>query len=202
MVKNGTAPVQERDAAVQPERAARAVLVSDRHAVWLKPLPPIAGVEPAAETSRRGPMPMQWTHDLVHCRLVAVNALTRALPRLAMPRELRSFLTAMQPQDAAPGRRRVLTDADTQLIDWTMTRIWLWSEIDRAVLMGFMTGTKPEMISRITFEIAARRGGKAIKRPTVYKRYRQLTTVMAEEWQQVGEPIDDVTRECWLNHDS
>lgn len=200
MVKSGTAPVQERDAAVQPDRAARAVLVSDRHAVWLNPLAPIEEVEQAG-ASRRGPMPTQWTHDLVHCRLVAVNALTRALPRLAMPSELRSFLTAMQPQEAAPGRRRVLTDADTQLIDWTMTRIWLWSEIDRAVLMGFMTGTKPETISRITFEIAARRGGTGIKRPTVYKRYRQLTTVMAEEWKQVGEPIDNVTRECWLNHD-
>ena len=198
MVKSGTPAVHDRNGSVRRDEGPRAVLVSERHAVWLKRLPPLPEAD---EAGRRGPMPTAWTHDLVHCRLIAVNALSLSLPRVLLPRELRSFLTALQPQDAVPGRSRVLTDEHTRLIDWTMTRLSLWSEIDRAVLMGFMTGTKPETISRITFEVAARHGGKGIKRPTVYKRYRQLTSVMAEEWQSVGEPIDAVTRECWLNHD-
>lgn len=63
-----------------------------------------------------------------------------------------SFLDAMQPQDAAPGRRRVLT------------RLTAWSEIDHAVLIGVMSGKSAAKVSKITFGIAARFGGEGLKR--------------------------------------
>lgn len=92
----------------------------------------------------------------------------------------------------------MLTDDDTRRFDWTMTQLAAWSEIDRAVLMGVMTGKSAARISKVTFGIAARYGGKGQKRSTVHDRYRRNATIMAAEWNAVGEPIDDDTRQCWL----
>jgi hypothetical protein len=180
---------------------ARAILVSERSARFDRRMPslPPDGEAPVVDVGALGPMPMEWTADLVHCRLLTVDAIARRLPRPRLPASYRSFLGEMQPQDdAAPGRRRVLTDDDTRRFDWTMTRLAAWSEIDRAVLMGVMTGRSATQVSKITFGIAARFGGKGLKRSTVQDRYRRNTTIMAAEWNAVGEPIDDDTRQCWL----
>jgi hypothetical protein len=93
----------------------------------------------------------------------------------------------------------VLTDDDTQRLDWTMTRLSAWSELDRAVLVGVMSGQSLSKISKRTFAIAARFGGKGLKKTAVHKRYRRNTKIMAVEWNDAREPIDEITRGCWLN---
>jgi hypothetical protein len=215
MVRGGTEAVQGRDDSVQAQEAdqivsvpwvaldrgdARAILVSERSARFDRRMPSLPPIEqaPLVDVGALGPMPLEWTWDLVHCRLLTVHAIACRLPRARLPADIRSFLGQMQPQDAAPGRRRVLTDDDTRRFDWTMTRLAAWSEIDRAVLMGVMSGKSAAKISKITFGIAARFGGKGLKRSTVQDRYRRNTTIMAAEWNGAREPIDAVTRECWL----
>jgi hypothetical protein len=159
-------------------------------------LPPLE--ETPVVAGALGPMPMEWTWDLVHCRLLSVDTIARRLPRVRLPATYRSLLAAMQPQDAAPGRQRVRSGDDTKRFDWTMTRLTAWSEIDRAVLMGVMSGKSAAKVSKITFGIAARFGGKGLKRSTVQDRYRRITTIMAAEWNGAREPIDEFTRQCWL----
>jgi hypothetical protein len=110
----------------------------------------------------------------------------------------RSFLGELQPQDAAPGRSRGLTQEETRRFDWTMSRLLAWPDIDRAVLVGMMTGKSLRLIAKITEEMAARIGGKPYKKSTVSDRYRYMTTVMANDWIAVKEPIDETTRKCWM----
>jgi hypothetical protein len=142
-------------------------------------------------------MPSEWSADLVHCRLLVIDAIARRLPRLRVPASYRSFLGELQPQEATPGRNRALTQ-EARRFDWTMSRLFAWPDIDRAVLMGMMTGKSLRMIAKITEEMAARIGGKPYKKSTVSDRYRYMTTVMANDWIAAKEPIDDTTRKCWL----
>jgi len=93
----------------------------------------------------------------------------------------------------------VLTDDDTKRLDWTMSRVDAWSEIDRAVLKGIMSGHKLSDVSKATFAVAARFGGHGLAKSSVHKRYRTDTARMAAEWTGAREPIDRDTRECWLN---
>jgi hypothetical protein len=179
---------------------ARAILVSERSARFdrrMPSLPPLSEA-PVVGLGALGPMPMEWTWDLVHCRLLSVYAIACRLPRVSLPANVRSILGLMQPQDAAPGPRRVLTDDDTRRLDWTLTRLAAWSEIDRAVLMGIMSGKSVREVSKSTIAIAARFGSKGLQKSAVHDRYRRNTTIMAAEWNGAGEPIDEVTRECWL----
>ena len=178
---------------------ARAILVSERSARFDRRMPSLPPLEEAPVIAGAlGPMPLEWTWDLVHCRLLSVHAIARRLPRVQLPETYRSILGQIQPQDAAPGRRQVLTDDDTRRLDWTMTRLAAWSDIDRAVLMGIMSGKSVREVSKTTIAIGARFGGKGLKKSAVHDRYRRNTTIMAAEWNDAGEPIDDVTRECWL----
>ena len=199
--------VQDRDKAVQPERTfktpvrgadERAFLVSERSAAWGRreeALPPV--VEPTFEPGAFGPMPIEWTHDLVHCRLLSVAALLRRLPPIKVPAVYRSFLGDLQPQEAGP-LRRSLSPEEVSRLDWTMDRVYARSEIDRNVLMGLMSGQSLRFVARMTEAVAARFGGKALKKTAVSERYRYLTTVMATEWIAEKQSVDDVTRKCWL----
>jgi hypothetical protein len=207
MSKSVTEPVQKRDEAVQPQQRfktpvrgadERAFLLSERSAAWGKrevALPPV--VEPSFETGAFGPMPIEWTHDLVHCRLLSVNALMKKLPPVKVPPLYRSFLGDLQPQSAGV-LRRSLTPEEVTRLDWTMDRVYLRSDIDRAVLMGIMSGCSLRKVAKITEVVAARLGGKALKKTAVSERYLYLTTIMAAEWNGEKQPVDDVTRKCWL----
>lgn len=205
-VRGGTAaPRALETKPVESFRAAgeRAVLVSERHAVWDRKADELPSIEePVTEAGRLGPMPTEWTADLVHCRLRHVYALVRQLPRVKVPGQLRSFLGGLQPEDAAPGRRLMLTVEELQRIDWTVARLRAFGSIDMAVLMGMMADVKPELISKVTFGVAAREGGRGLKRSTVYKRYQVNLNALAEAWNRDGVPIDSGTRACWLNEAS
>lgn len=177
----------------------RALLVSDRSAVFDRPLPALAKQEAEPEiTTAMGPMPTQWTWDLVHCRLLSVHAMALRLARAHVPAGYRSFLGSLQPQEATM-RHRPLTDDDTKRFDWTMSRIDAWSEIDRVVIKGVMSGFSLSEVSKATYGVANRFGGYGLKKPSVFKRYRTNTTIMAAEWIDLRQPIDSDTRECWLN---
>ncbi|MCW5737349.1 MAG: hypothetical protein KIS73_24700 [Enhydrobacter sp.] len=181
----------------------RAVLVSERHAVWDRRAHNLPLVdEPVVEAGRLGPMPTEWTPDLVHCRLRHVHALACQLPRVKVPAQLRSFLGELQAQDAVPGRRVSLTVEEMQRIDWTIARLQAFGSIDKAVLLGMMSEVKPETISKVTFGIAAREGGKALKRASLYKRYRTNLKALAADWNKRAVPIDDGTRQAWMNEAS
>jgi hypothetical protein len=179
----------------------RAILISERSARFDRRMPSLPPIEeaPVVDVGAFGPMPIEWTWDLVHARLLSVDAIARQLPRVRLPAVYRSFLGELQPQDAVPGRQRVLTDEHTKRLDWTMTKLHAWSEIDRAVLMGVMSGRSLNKIVKIIAGIVARRGGEALQRSAVHKRYRRNTTAMAEDWNREGVPVDADTRECWLN---
>lgn len=177
----------------------RAILVSERSAVWDRWVKPKTDEEQAADLGPLGPMPTEWSADLVHCRLLHVDTLARRLPRVKVPAQYRSFLGDLQPQEAAPGRMKPLTGEEERRLDWTLACIYGFGSIDKAVIMGIMSGRKPATISKVTFGIAAREGGKGLRRPTVYKRYRQLTDVIANAWNVRQLPIDEGTRACWLN---
>ncbi len=96
--------------------------------------------------------------------------------------------------------QKPLTAAEDELVDWTWDRLFCWSEIDRAVLMGVMSGKSLATVSKITFAIASRHGGAGIGKTAVHKRYRRNTTTMAQEWNAATIVIDAATRECWLNN--
>jgi hypothetical protein len=176
--------------------------VSERSAVWDRratPLPAV-GADNAFDVGALGPMPTEWTADLVHCRLLSVDALARRLPRVKVPAHYRSFLGDLQPQDAAPGRMKPLSSDEEQRLDWTLARIYSFGPIDRAVLMGVMSGRSLQTVSKITLAIAARgeaAGDKGLKKPSVAYRYRRNTEMLAQSWQLLNLRIDDGTIECW-----
>lgn len=179
----------------------RAILVNERTTVFDRPMLAVAqqaADEPEIVTAL-GPMPTQWTWDLVHCRLLSVHAIACNLARVLVPPTYRSFLGSLQPQEATFRHRRVLTDDDTKRLDWTMSRVDAWSEIDRAVLKGIMSGHKLSDVSKATYAVAARFGGHGLAKSSVHKRYRTDTATMASEWTEAREPIDQDTRECWLH---
>lgn len=179
---------------------SRAVLVTPRHAVFDRKLSlPEPALEADAVVGVLGPLPTEWTHDLVHCRLLSVAALARRLPRVRLPADVRSFLGELQPQDVAVGRPERLTDDQTQRFDWTMARVYAWGDINRAILMGVMMGRSFETISKITLGIQARTGSKGLKKTAIFNRWRRLAATMAEEWNAAGEPIDAATCACWLD---
>lgn len=181
--------------------AGRAVLVSERHAVWdtkIAPLAPATTVD-VLDLGPLGPMPTEWTADLVHCRLLSVDALARRLSRVKVPAQYRSFLGELQPQDAAPGRMKPLTSEEEQRLDWTLARLCAWGSIDKAVLMGVMSGRSLAVISKVTFAIAHREGGVGLKRSSVHRRYRRNAGIIGDNWNVAKIPIDDGTRECWQN---
>lgn len=179
----------------------RAILVSERSTVFDRPLPELAKQDEAPEiVSALGPLPTQWTWDLVHCRLLCAHAIASGLPRVQVPPTYRSFLGNLQPSDVARPMRRVLTDDDTRRFDWTMSRVDCWPDIDRIVLKGIMSGHSLAEVSVATIGWARRFGGAAgLKKSAVHKRYRTDTTIMAAEWAAADEPIDYDTRACWLN---
>ena len=214
MIKAGQEAGRSRDGALGASRPAdvvlkpwsprtdgkTALLVTERSAVFDRPLaPPEAAVAVDAVVGALGPMPTVWTSDLVHCRLISVAAIAKRLPRARLPADVRSFLGEMQPQDAAGGRPGPLTDEQTQRFDWTMSRLFAWGEINRAILMGVMIGRSFDKISKITLGIQARTGSKGLKTSGIFKRWRRITGKIAEEWNAIGEPIDAATRECWLD---
>jgi len=181
----------------------RAVLVSERHAIWDRPIESLPHVEQDAfDLGPFGPMPTQWTTDLVHCRLLYVNALARRLPRARVPAGYRSYLSELQPQEATRTPLKALTSEEEKRLDATLAQLQAFGSVDKAVLMGMMAGCKPATISKVTFGIAAREGGSGIKRPTVYKRYQRSLQVIADQWNRLSVSIDDGTRTCWLNEAS
>lgn len=212
MVKLGQEAGQERDAAeasvprfATPVRreGERAILVSERSAVWDRPSPALAksGAGHGDETymvGALGPLPSTWTGELVHCRLLSVDAACRQLPRIMVPATYRSFLGALQPEEAGVARRP-MTAEDADLIDWTLARIYAWPEDDRAVLMGFMSGRSMRKVAKIVERLKTQHGiGRGGNKDTVGKRYRVLTARMAQEWTASDVPIDRATREVWL----
>jgi hypothetical protein len=177
------------------------VLVSERSAVWDRRAVPLPSPEAlqAFDVGALGPMPAEWTADLVHCRLLSVDALARRLPRVKVPAQYRSFLGDLQPQDAAPGRMKPLSSEEEQRLDWTLGRLCAWGSIDKAVLMGVMAGRSLQTISKVTFGIAAREGGKGLHKTSVHRRYMRNTGILADAWNMLRLPIDEGTRDCWQN---
>lgn len=180
----------------------RAILVSERATVFDRPAEAVAKalVQPEIETAM-GPLPSQWTFDLVHCRLLAVHAMACELPRVHVPPTYRSFLGNLQPSEAGR-RRRVLTDEDTRRFDWTMSRVDAFAEIDRVVIKGVMSGHSLADVAKASVVWARRFGGSGLSKTSVHRRYRTVTTMMAAEWADLGEAIDLDTREVWLDRAS
>ncbi|MFO1081890.1 MAG: hypothetical protein U1E23_14825 [Reyranellaceae bacterium] len=179
-----------------------AVLVTERRTVFdRRVIVPTAVVddEPAAALTALGPLPTEWTADLVHCCLVHVYGALRELPTIAWPARYRSVLGQLQPQEPGAVRRPLGTDV-LDRIDWTLARLFCWGEDDQAILLGFMSGLSLREISTGLKRLQARGigMGKGVNKTTVSKRYRTITSTMADEWNRAGQPIDAGTREAWM----
>ncbi|WP_425065105.1 hypothetical protein [Reyranella sp.] len=201
-------PVQRRDGAGQAPLVTkqvvrgpdeRAVQVTERHVVWDRPVvhPPTID-EPAFDVGALGPIPTEWTHDLVHCRLIAVDRMARRLSPVKVPSDYRSFLGVFQPQEASV-RRAPLTPEEVVRFDWTWTRISRWPERDRAIIMGIMAGHSVRDVEKVLARGAAKGRFDALKRSGISKRYKAIRTEMAREWIGLREVIDLDTREAWLS---
>lgn len=79
---------------------ARAILISERSARFDRRMPSLPALDeaPIVDAGALGPMPMEWTADLVHCRLLTVDAIARRLPRVRLPASYRSFLGRRMPR--------------------------------------------------------------------------------------------------------
>jgi hypothetical protein len=161
---------------------ARAILVSERSARFDRRMLSLPPLEEAAmvDVGALGPLPTDWTWDLVHCRLLSVHAIAKQLPRAATPWTYRSFLGAIQPEEAIAVRHKPLTAEATERFDWTFSRLYAWSERDRAVLMGVMAGLSLRKIAKITTILAARIGCEPLSKSSISRHYRALTTTMAK----------------------
>ena len=161
---------------------ARAILVSERSARFDRRMPSLPPIDeaPGVDVGALGPLPTDWTWDLVHCRLLSVHAIAKQLPRAAVPSTYRSFLGAMQPEEAIAVRHKPLTAEATERFDWTFSRLYAWSERDRAVVMGVMAGLSLRKIAKITTILAARIGCEPLSKSSISRHYRALTTTMAK----------------------
>lgn len=186
----------------------RAILASERSAVFDRPAPEVvkarlASEAPAAEveTTRLGPLPSAWTPDLVHCRLRAVHCMCLWLPMIIWPAAFRSVLQQLQPSESRTGRGRVLTAAEMDRIDWTLARVCAWPEDDQLIIRGFMSLLSLREIAGELERLRKRGigGRKGIGKSTVPRRYRALLTTMASEWIEHGEPIDRDTCRVWTS---
>ena len=201
-------PGQGRDGAGQPPLVTkqvvrgpeeRAVHVTERHVVWDRPIAQLPTIdEPAFDVGALGPIPAEWTHDLVHCRLITVDRMARRLSPVKMPSDYRSFLGALQPQEASV-RRAPLTPEEVVRFDWTWTRISRWPERDRAIIMGIMAGHSVRDVEKVLARGEAKGRFEALKRSGISKRYKLIRTEMAREWIGLREVIDAATREAWLS---
>lgn len=209
MAKAGQEAGQERDGAGQvPPLVTKqivrgpdehAVQVTERHVVWDRPAAPLATIdEPDFDVGALGPIPTEWTHDLVHCRLITVDRMARRLSPVQVPADYRSFLGAFQPQEAAV-RRVPLAPDEVVRFEWTWTRISRWAERDRAIIMGIMAGHSVRDVEKVLARGAAKGWFDAIKRSGISKRYKAIRTEMAREWIELREVIDAATREAWLS---
>ncbi len=211
MSKVGQTPVQPRDDAGQSVEAVvsvpwqprtdglKALLVSERTTVFDRPLPVVEAPEVAVvEATALGPMPIVWTHDLVHCRLVFAYTKASELPRIVWPDGIRSMLGQLQPQ--SPGEvRRPLSEVDLAVLDWTWTMVWQLGEDDRSIVRGFMAGAG---LREIAADLAALQAkgigiGKPVGKSSIGKRYRTLTAAWADDWNGRNHPIDRGTCQVW-----
>ena len=209
MSKAVQAAVQERDGAVQAPplvtkqvvrgQDERAVLITERHVVWDRPVVHLPAIhEPGFDVGALGPIPTEWTHDLIHCRLITVDRMARRLSPVKVPSDYRSFLGAFQPQEASV-RRAPLTPEEVVRFDWTWTRISRWPERDRAIIMGIMAGHSVRDVEKVLARGEAKGRFDALKRSGISKRYKAIRTEMAREWIGLREVIDLDTREAWLS---
>lgn len=210
MVKAGQAAGQKRDDPVvtvpwtpRADDGRRAILTSERSAVFERPMPAPSDDDPGDvvdEAAPFEPMPEHWTSDLVHCRLVSVYWLCANLPRIQWPAQYRSVLEQLQPAtEAAPGRRRVLSSEDMDRIDWTLACVCRHREDDQLILRGFMAGLSLRDIAEELQRLRAHGIGlgKGVGKNAVGRRYRTLLANLAEQWIATGEPIDTDTRRVW-----
>lgn len=206
----GFDPFEVRTVPWQPRAGdddRRAILASERSAVFDRPSADVLKAreeEGEAATSpdvgALGPVPNDWTPDLVHCRLVSVYWLCAELPRIQWPMQYRSVLEQLQPATmTAPGRRRVLSGTDMDRIDWTLSCVCRCREDDQLILRGFMAGLS---LRDIAEELRRLRShgiglGKGVGKDAVLRRYRALAASLAEQWSAHREPIDADTRRVW-----
>jgi hypothetical protein len=134
--KAGTAPAVP----LQPDNrqpGERAVLVSERSAVWDRPAAPVEPdrpIEAIADPIWDHADGRRWTPDLVHCRLLAVGS---TIARLPSPLR-RGFVSLLADVALDQGReiRRPPTAAEISLADWTWAELLRRPDMQRPILQA------------------------------------------------------------------
>lgn len=171
----------------------RAVLVSERSAVWDRaatPATPERPIEAIADPIWDHADGRRWTPDLVHCRLLAVGS---TIARLPSPLR-RGFVSLLADAALDHGReiRRPPTAAEISLADWTWAELLKRPDTQRAILQAMACGASVRKVA----ELLARRGWN-VKKSTVGSWYINERRYLAARWQEQKHPVDRESFDRW-----
>ncbi len=171
----------------------RAVLVSERHAVWDRAAAPVQAdrpIEAIADPIWDHADGRRWTPDLVHCRLLAVGA---TIARLPSPLR-RGFVSLLADVALDQGReiRRPPTAAEISLADWTWSELLRRPDTQRAILQAMACGASVRKVA----ELLERRGWK-VKKSTIGAWYLNERRHLAGRWQEQKHPVDRESFDRW-----
>lgn len=173
----------------------RAVLVSERHAVWDRPVPaplPASPLEAVIDPIWNHHDGRVWTPDLVHCRLINVGDTIARLPS-PLRRNYVSLLgdIALSELDRAP--RRPPTPAEISIADWTWSELLKRPATQRTILQAMACGASVRSVSAML----ARLGNKKIQKSTVANWYLSERRALAADWIKARQLVDGAAFERW-----
>lgn len=172
----------------------RAVLVSERSAVWDKPSAAVVPADAAPEVTdpawdhQGGTV---WTPDLVHCRLLVVGEITLRMPG-SLKRSLVSFLGNLVVSDNAVARRAPLTPQEITLADWTWAALIKLPLVRFNILQARAFGVSYDKITEAMHERGRRESKTTVKRWEMADRRR-----LATDWQEARHGVDALSFERW-----
>jgi hypothetical protein len=191
--KGGTAPaVPLHPNNRQPDE--RAVLVSERSAVWDRPAAPVEPdrpIEAIADPIWDHADGRRWTPDLVHCRLLCVGSTIARLPS-PLRRGFVSLLGDVALGEQTREIRRPPTAAEITLADWTWAELLQRPDTQRSILQAMACGASVRKLA----ELLERRGWK-VKKSTVGSWYLNERRYLAARWQDLKHPVDRESFDRW-----
>lgn len=192
-------PVQSRDEAVrQPEApitrpwaprtdGKNALLVSERTTVFDRPaVVPVVAVDPIEEIAAGDAPSLQWTADLVHCRLLNVGD---TIARLPSPLRKR-YVSVLSDEGRTP--KRPPSPAEISIADWTWSQLLKRPTTQRSILQAMAFGASGEDVAKMLS-----RGGMRVHRATVIRWYMSERKQLAMLWVMERQLVDQGTHERW-----
>lgn len=198
MLKAGQPAGQERDKAGQAEGVftkpwsprtdgKRALLVNERATVFDRPaVVAPAAVDPLEEVTAHDAPSLQWTADLVHCRLLNVGD---TIARLPSPMR-RHYVASMPDESRSP--KRPPSPVEITIADWTWSQLLKRPTTQRSILQAMAFGASGDKVAKMLS-----RGGMKVHRATVVRWYMAERKQLATLWIVERHLVDVATHERW-----